>query len=154
MNHFGDIRIYEALRVEGRRVLDLGADHGMTPLFFLAHDANMVVASELDRDNRAALHAISYCEPRLVSVGPVNRAKDIEKLIFNFKINRVKCDIDGDETYICDIPNKIVKTCNWIIETHGEEIHEQLIQKFQKCNLKTKVIEELGVNKILYAGNN
>jgi len=111
---------YTVINLEGKVVLDIGADWGSTPHFFITQGAKRVIAVEGDQEYHARMREHFKEEPNIVVVFKyIRAAKDIAKLIEEYKPDIVKIDCEGCERHLSMVQSHILKIpSDYMIETH------------------------------------
>lgn len=114
---------------EDKIVLDLGADFGSTTYFFLEHGAKRVIAVE---GNEKLGEMLLHNFDKDSRVAPIIRWIDspakVTELIEKFRPDIVKCDIEGAEENLLNVPLQSVGV--WLVEAHSNEIYARLVDKF------------------------
>lgn len=139
-------RIFQNIDFENKIVLDIGADKGSTPSFFLRQGAKEVIAVEVRKDfitemeNKLAEYPINIIEDK------VSSTQDFEYYISEFKPDIVKIDIEGDEETLPDISDDLFKIPYiYIIETHfgltDRNILSDILNKIIKNGYKLTYFE-------------
>ena len=113
-------------------ILDLGADWGSTVAFFLKRGAKRVIAVEgikqraNDLFRNYANHPQVHCLHMMVKT-----PHHFQHLITKYKPDLVKCDIEGDEQQLLNVPrNYVTSVPEWLVETHGDAIYYPLFKRF------------------------
>jgi len=129
-------------------VLDIGADIGSTADFFLRKGAKNVVAVEGDSKLYKKLEENAEKNENIIpQLLWIYNSKDIEFLIKNYSwkesIDVLKADCEGCEKHIFEIPDEVWKKVpEYIIETHSDELFEQMKKKCKINNYEIVDINE------------
>jgi len=117
---------------EGKSILDIGADWGSTVYYFLQHGAKKVVAVEGDKKQASELFANFNNTLNVVCVEMmVKSAEQFEQLISKYKPDIVKCDIEGDERFLLNVPVETIASVEeWLLETHSHDVHQKFLDLF------------------------
>lgn len=108
---------YGSLDYRGAVVLDIGADYGCTPEWFLERGAERVVALEKRPDWRRRLE--SWAEGRPVEVADPLSADNAERLLIEIRPDVVKVDCEGCERHLLDVSADALRIPRaWVMETH------------------------------------
>lgn len=132
-------KMYGFLNYTGRSVLDIGADWGSTPHFFLTKGARSVIAVEAGRNNYDEMIKNLKGETRVLPMYlTIQEAEDITRLIRNLLPEIVKIDCEGCEQALVNVPQDILQIPReYVIEIHGEKllgsIHKCLSNSFTLC---------------------
>ncbi len=143
---------WEYVNVKDKRVLDLGCgDFGRATIlpypstfeYFLEKEASFVVG--VDADNIDIENLLQKVEANKVKTATmcIDDSQQIINLIEENNINIVKCDIEGAESFLFDVPEETFrKVEEYYIETHSEGLHERCISKLTECgyNIYAEVI--------------
>ena len=134
---------WEYVNVKDKRVLDLGCgDFGNATIlpypstfeYFLEKEASFVVGVDLNNiDIENLLQKVEVSKVKTVTMS-INDPQQIINLIEENKINIVKCDIEGAESFLFDVPEEDFKRVDeYYIETHNEDLHKRCISKLTEC---------------------
>jgi len=141
-----------------KTVLDLGADYGSTAYYFLKKGAIKVIAVEGDKSFSLRLAQNYGKNSRVVCILKwISCSKDIEELVKLYPSDIVKVDIEGAEIYIAEVPSEVLLSVKeWLIETHTEEIYNELSKLFLSLGFKVYAIDYgiKGVFRILLCESN
>lgn len=115
------------LDVEGKVVLDVGADYGSTADFFLQRGAARVIAVEGDPRSFRRLEALAKERPGLVAVQMrIGSAADWRELLSSHAPQVVKADCEGGEYWLLDLEDKFFSRPEaWAVELHTKEQAER-----------------------------
>lgn len=113
--------LYGFLDYKDKVVLDVGADYGSTPLFFLSKGAKKVIAVEMNEEYAKTLIQISKTEKRIIPViFKINSGYNISNLIKKYSPDIVKMDCDGCEVFIIQMIDEDIRMVKeWIMEIHA-----------------------------------
>ena len=156
---------WEYVNVKGKRVLDLGCgDFGNTTTlpypstfeYFLENDASFVVgvdSNDIDIEN--LINKVDLNKVKTVTMS-IDNPQQIINLIEENSINIVKCDIEGAESTLFDVPEENFKKVEeYYIETHSEDLHARCVSKLTECgyNIYAEIIlsHTGGACKVLFA---
>lgn len=132
--------------VNGKRVLDLGCgDFGRisslpypsTLEYFLSLGASYVVGVDININDVNNINTVlgEYIGKFSIYQKSINSVIDINELIEQHNIQIVKSDIEGDEAILLSIPDDVFSVIEeYYIETHGDQLYHQTIEKLQRCN--------------------
>jgi hypothetical protein len=140
------------LPVEGKVVLDVGAEHGSTADFFLSKGAAGVIAVE--GDQRAFRRLEAWAETR-GSVDCVQMriasAADWRELLSSYPAQVVKVDCEGGEGYLLDVDDRLVcRPEAWAVELHTKEMAERFGNAYPWGGVETLHVRFK--NMLLYGG--
>jgi SAM-dependent methyltransferase len=112
------------LHVEGKTVLDVGADWGSTADFFLERGAARVVAVEADPKLFKRLEALAARARGLDAVQMrVSSVRDWERLLNAYKPDVVKSDCEGGEGWLLELDKRFFRLAGqWAVELHTSEM--------------------------------
>lgn len=163
---------WEYINVEGKRVLDLGCgDFGnattlpypSTVEYLLERQASFVVGVDISAvDTENLKNKIDMSKIKVLSM-PIESSTQIIDLVEQNNIDIVKCDIEGFETALFDIPVEAFrKVEEYYVETHGNDLHNKCIEKLTECgydiyaeiNLGQTNHHPQGSCKVLFARRN
>lgn len=163
---------WEYVNVEGKRVLDLGCgDFGnattlpypSTVEYLLERQASFVVGVDISVvDTENLKNKIDMSKIKILSM-PIESSTQIIDLVEQNNIDIVKCDIEGFETALFDIPVEAFrKVEEYYVETHGNDLHNRCIEKLTECgydiyaeiNLGQTNHHPQGSCKVLFARRN
>lgn len=109
------------LNVEGRVVLDVGADYGSTAVYFLSKGADGVIAVEGCEGHYRRLEALAEKERRIVPAQMhVSCAEDWWIHLHAFEPDVLKVDCEGCEAYLLDVSDSSFAS---VVEM-GLEVHD------------------------------
>ena len=134
---------YRNLDVQGKTILEFGAEVGSTASYFLRHGAKRVISVEgnkgwYDRLVENAKQMDGRCEPIHLHL---NNSADLEKLIKEYKPDILHMDIEGDEKYLLELSDDLWNTIPVIdLEVHRDwkmlwEFVERLFKLCYELNL-------------------
>ena len=110
------------LDVEGRVVLDIGADYGSTAAFFLNKGAVKVICVESYDNDYAALAELAKGEPRIEAIHRhVASSVDFETLVVTYQPDVVKIDCEGCEALLLGVRPCVLRR----VEQFGIELHNE-----------------------------
>lgn len=112
--------MYGKLNLKGRIILDIGADWGSTPHFFISQGAKQVIAVEGNDGYYKRMKENFRDDPRVTPIFRyIREPRDIGKLIEEHKPDIVKIDCEGCERHLPMVQKYILKIpSEYIIETH------------------------------------
>jgi len=115
------------LDMDGRVVLDVGADYGSTADFFLQRGAARVIAVEGDPRSFRRLEALAKERPCLVAVQKrITSVNDWRELLSSHAPQVVKADCEGGEYWLLDLEDKLFSRPEaWAVELHTKEQAER-----------------------------
>ena len=117
-------------------ILDLGADCGSTANWFFGKEAKRVIAVECDENLYNQLVENYKGDMDVIPVKmKVDSSAKISELIYLYKPDLVKVDIEGYETKIMEMKQEFAIMPNeWLIEAHFPEYKDGLVAFFTKLN--------------------
>ena len=138
---------WEYVNVKDKRVLDLGCgDFGNATIlpypstleYFLEKEASFVVGVDFNNiDIENLLQKVEVDRVKTVTMS-INDPQQIINLIEENSINIVKCDIEGAESFLFDVPEEDFKKVDeYYIETHNEDLYKRCISKLIECGYDT-----------------
>jgi len=131
------------LDVEGKVVLDIGADYGSTAAYFLNKSARKVICIESYDSDYAALAVLAEKEPRIEAFHRhVASAADLEEFIIPYQPEVIKIDAEGAEAYLLGIRACVLGRA----KQYGIELHN--LANSIKCGNPRPSYAE-GVNDLL-----
>lgn len=133
---------YDVFDYTDALVLDIGADYGCTPAFFLEKGARHVVACEKNPEWLPLLREWAQGKPVRVlgEVTPENVA-DLLDGGFDF----VKVDCEGCESLLLTLPDDILSgPKGWVIETHTRELFEAFAARFDRLKYRVTCTIDFG----------
>jgi hypothetical protein len=115
------------LPVQGKVVLDVGAEHGSTADFFLTKGAAGVIAVEGDPRSFRRLKALADQRGSLQAVEKrISSVADWRKLLTSRSAQVVKVDCEGCEGFLLDLDDKLFRKPEvWAVELHTREQAER-----------------------------
>ena len=121
-----------SLNVEGKIVLDIGADIGSTADFFLRRGAKEVIAIEGHRDSYAELEKNAKI---IFGIKPVYKLiccyGGFEELFKEYEPDIAKIDCEGMELHLINVNDDILRSIKeYMIEVHSSLILGALFIKF------------------------
>jgi hypothetical protein len=159
---------WEYINVKGKRVLDLGCgDFGnaiilpyhSTLEYFLENEASFVLGVDFNNiDIENLTNRVDLNKVKTLTMS-INNPQQIINLIEENNIDVIKCDIEGAESALFDVPREnFRKVEEYYIETHGEDLHTMCISKLTECgyDIYAEIIlsHTGGVCKVLFAKRN
>lgn len=131
---------YGSLDYKDKVILDIGADYGSSPMFFLRKGAKKVIAVESNADYVNVLHKIEKKVKEVISVDfKISCGYNISNLIKKYSPDIVKVDCDGCEVFLLqmtDIDIKLVK--DWILELHSVNVYNAIKDLFIRNEFEIK----------------
>jgi hypothetical protein len=143
IHHWPDVN------VKNKIVLDLGCGiwdikalpaKYNTPEYFLRQGATQVVG--VDKSSAQINFLQKYFLDKDIKnvtfeKKNIDSAKIVSELLTKYKIQTVKCDIEGAETCLLHLTqNNITPVCSWYVEYHSLKIKKELIDFFENKNYK------------------
>jgi len=127
------------LDVEGKVVLDVGADYGSTADFFLSKGAAGVIAVEGDPRSFRRLKALAEVRGSLQAVQMrISSVADWRKLLTSRSAQVVKVDCEGCEGFLLDLDDKLFRKPEaWAVELHTKEQAERWGNAFPWRDVET-----------------
>ena len=115
------------LDVEGKVVLDVGADYGSTADFFLRRGAARVIAVEGDPRSFRRLNALAEQRANLKAVQKrIASVTDWQELLVSHAPQVVKADCEGGEGFLLDLDDRLFRKPEaWAVELHTKEQAER-----------------------------
>lgn len=112
--------MYAITNLKGKVILDIGADWGSTPHFFISQGAKQVIAVEGNEKYYKRMKENFRDDPRVIpKFIYIIEARDIEKLIKEHSPDIVKIDCEGCERHLSRVQRSILKIpSEYIMETH------------------------------------
>lgn len=133
-----DYTLLWAVNVQGRKVLDIGADRGSTASFFLRNGASKVICVEGDpevfAELQANLPALKYAE---AVCKYIQNSFDLEELL-RISADVVKIDVEGAEQYLYGV-------APWVIKLHSEYLIE-IHTGYSNATEMSAFFQQLGYN--------
>jgi len=134
------------LEVDGKRVLDLGcANFGgsvefNTPQFFLESGATQVVGVDMTLDNLPQI-----LDPNVILIQlEIGNTDEIVNLYKRFQPEIVKCDIEGSEVLLFQVPENVFKSVDqYAVEVHSEELYDAAWRIFRHHGYRIKTVVDL-----------
>ncbi|KKM93814.1 hypothetical protein LCGC14_1204510 [marine sediment metagenome] len=125
--------MYGRLNYTDKVVLDIGADWGGTPAFFLSKGARRVIGVDYHAwyVEKMADHFRDDCRVFPVQVN-VKTSKQMENLIQIYKPDIVKVDCEGCERLLFDV-NNLALCPEYVVEVHSDDVHHSLLSKFKEA---------------------
>ena len=131
------------LDVEGKVVLDVGADYGSTAAYFLNKGAAKVICIESYDNDYGALEVLAKGEPRMEAHHThISSPLELETLIITYQPEVVKIDIEGGEVHLLDVRSCVL----WRVGQYGIEVHN-LANSIRSGNPRPPAYE--GVNDLM-----
>lgn len=136
--HWGNIN------VSGKRVLDLGCgdfgnvsslEYPSTLEYFLEMGAAYVIGVDLNIPDLQSISNIQHDKNKFeIQEKGISSSEDVLELIKSYNVDIVKCDIEGSEIHLLNIPDEIFSSISqYYIETHGDELYRATEEKLLKC---------------------
>lgn len=121
-------RMYGFVNVTDKTVLDIGADWGSTPHFFITKGAKSVIAVDGDKGYYDRMVENLKDELRVLPVYLfIRKPQDMAELIETYRPDVVKIDCEGCEIHLASVSLDILKIPQeYVIETHGDEILDSI----------------------------
>jgi hypothetical protein len=156
---------WEFVNVAGKRVLDLGCGdfgrYGSLPYmssleFFLSKGAEYVVGVDQNTsDINKILNTVSYKNYKTIEMSITN-SLDIFDLVKNENIKILKSDIEGGEIHLFNAADEdFCSIDEYYIETHGEILHQEGIEKLKNCGYEIYCVMNLthsgNTSKVIFA---
>jgi len=108
------------LDVEGKVVLDLGADYGSTAAFFLNKGAVKVICVESYENDYGRLAILARSNPRIEAFeNHLSDAGDFEKYVGLYQPDVCKIDVEGAEAHLLNVRPCVLRR----VGQFGIEIH-------------------------------
>lgn len=124
-------------------VLDIGADYGCSPEFFLDRGAAHVVACEARDEWRELL--TKWAEGRPVTVVGEVKPGNIAGLLTEHRPDYVKVDCEGCERVLLDAPDDVLAAPRgWVLETHTLDLYADLRALFERLGYRFSWIHDYG----------
>jgi hypothetical protein len=132
---------YGTLDYTNAVVLDIGADFGSSPAFFLSKGAKHVIACECDPAWYQRLEEWAKGQPVTV-VGEVT-PENIGTLVEQADV--VKVDCEGCEAMLPTLPAATLKGPRaWVLETHTVPLYDTLTQLFKRLGYTVHLVRDHG----------
>ena len=133
---------YACADVNGKVVLDLGADVGSTAQFFIKRLAKQVIAVE---GSGACFPLLCANSGKIGNVTPVklfiSSPAQVASLLRNWKPDVVKCDIEGGEVHLFNISDtQFQSVSDYIIEVHSPFLFAKLKTKCTACGFALSIV--------------
>ena len=132
-------KAYGYVPMIGKVILDIGADWGSTPHFFLSKGATKVIAVEGAPSFYKQLVKNFIGDPRVFPILLfLNKKEHFEELLRVHQPDVVKIDCEGCEKYLVDIYPEVLRLAKeYVIETHPPcEILVSLLGTFYAAGFK------------------
>lgn len=134
------------LDVDGKVVLDLGCGNfggevtQSTPEFFIERGASKVIGVDVWIDS---LNHIEHPDIALIGMS-IDNADEIANLIRRFTPDVIKCDIEGGERHLLDLPDNVLQTVKaYAIETHDDDLYDRAWQVLRGNGYKIRTTVDL-----------
>jgi len=140
---------YGSIDYKGKKVLDLGAEYGSTAEFFLENGASEVIAVE---GNKVLYEQLVENAKWLKNVTPiflfVTVPSQLSELIETHKPDVVKCDLDGYEIHLFNVPDDILSSVKeYTMEVHSMDLLKMCLEKFLKNGYQILEFKKLDYRK-------
>lgn len=137
--------MYGCVDFTDKTVLDIGADWGGTPAFFLSKGARSVIGVDGNRHYVEKMRDHFKDDPRVLPLYVyVKVSQQLCDLIQIYKPDLVKVDCEGCERLLTEIPN--LDLCpEYLIEVHSDEIRKTLLNLFDGYELVTETSFDEGL---------
>jgi hypothetical protein len=141
---FRDFRAeYGSLDYRDAVVLDIGADYGCTPAFFLERGAKHVIACERNPDWLLLLS--EWAEGKPVTVAGMVDSANVGTLLDRYSPDVVKVDCEGCESLLLTLPDQTLSTPRaWVIETHTVPLYEAFVSRMEGMGYKVTTVRDFG----------
>ena len=115
-------------------ILDIGADHGSTASFFVKKGAKKIIAVEGNPNQYKQLEYIFGSDPDVTCVFLwIDKPIHFISLFQKYNPDIVKIDIEGNESYLLQIPKEIFRMIKvYLIEIHSGLLKDQFVFKLDK----------------------
>lgn len=139
-------RMYGFVNVTDKTVLDIGADWGSTPHFFITKGAKSVIAVDGYKGYYDRMVENLKDEPRVLPVYLfIRKPQDIAELIETYRPDVVKIDCEGCEIHLASVSLDILKIPQeYVIETHGDEILDSINNAMSAAGFALKAESKRG----------
>ena len=136
---------------ENKTVLDLGADFGSTPSYFLYRGANQIIAVEGDPSLASKLCDNFVGDRRVIPTElMVTHSSDINSLIIRYRPDIVKMDIEGAEINLLECPDETLRSVKeWLIEAHNLDLCMKIRERFLGLGFSVTKVNYLTVYVIV-----
>jgi len=122
------------VNVEGKTVIDLGADYGSTAYYFLSKGALRVVCVEGNPTLFRQLQANMRYLPNCIAVYKHLRSASDFAEVLAHTAEIVKVDVEGAEKHLLKVePGVLQQHYEWIIEIHRNVNQREFIAYFQSA---------------------
>lgn len=148
---------WEFFNVSNKNVLDLGCGRHQTsglenhsPTYFVLKGANAVIGvdisqEEIDYYNQNTKNVEAYKDSALFICTKIDGPEIILRLIKEYNINAIKCDIEGYETSFYSITKEDLYGVEEVaIEYHELDIRENILNKFSEWGFKVVIEGKFG----------
>jgi hypothetical protein len=127
---------WPGMNITGKNILDLGCGRWgetdqskMTPIYFLNQGAKSVVGVDACINEINYFNSLNLPNTTFIFKG-IEDAPTVISLIQKYKIDTIKCDIEGRETFILDLKKEDITNISTLyIEYHGDHIKHALVPK-------------------------
>ena len=128
LDHFE--RMYGFVDVSDKVVLDIGADWGSTPHFFLIKGAKRVIGVDGSKWYVEKMYNYFKDDYRVLPLYMmIDNYRQLQYLLEIYRPDVVKMDCEGCETYLIETPS--LDVCpEYVIEVHSDKIRQSLTKKF------------------------
>lgn len=146
--------LYGDADYKDKDVLDIGADWGSTAYWLLGRGAKYILAVEIDPQlYRALVHnleqdnLIGRIDPQL----GVSDSGSLEEILAGHNFDIAKIDCEGCEELLIDVSDEVFsRVKEYVIETHSDDIYDQIARKLAKNSYE--IIREQGSGvKVIHA---
>lgn len=134
-------KMYSCVDFTGKVVLDIGADWGGTPGFFLEKGAKRVIG--VDGNKALVMKMYKHFEDDyrvLPLYMMIKHSHQLQSLLEIYRPDVVKLDCEGCEILLTEVPG--LDACpEYILEVHSDDIRQLLTEKFHELGypLATKL---------------
>ena len=144
--HGEDYSHHWPVNVQGKTVIDLGADYGSTAYYFIRKGAIRVICVEGNPLRYSQLQANMRFLPNCVAVyRNIQSPADLTDVLKNIA-ETVKVDIEGAEAHLLKVaPSLVQQHYEWIIEVHRNMDGNAFIRYFQSAGFDAVNVFPWGV---------
>ncbi len=132
---------------KNKTVMDLGADFGSTPSYFLYRGADHVIAVEGDPSLASKLCDNFVGDRRVIPIElMINHSSDISSLITQYSPDIVKIDVEGAEANLLECPDETLRSVKeWLIEAHNLDLYIKIRERFLGLGFNVTKLDYLTV---------